>query len=114
MIKPKNAIFNKSEQGLAVSFQLESDLDYFSGHFDKKPVLAGVVQIGWIVEWVQEHYATKLNFCGFKNIKFTDLVIPPCALCIDINYQPDNGHIRFSSLKNGLKCASGIIMVSTS
>ena len=96
-----------------VSLDLQPNLVYFDGHFDEAGVLAGVVQLGWVIALVEKYFKEKLDFVGMPSVKFTKLVIPPCSLDLQIQYQPEKGLIKFKGNTPTGKCSAGGIKVKS-
>jgi len=43
------------DSGVKLTFKVQASLDYFRGHFPDTPILAGVVQLDWAVNFAYEH-----------------------------------------------------------
>lgn len=114
MILPNNTQLTLSDTtayaAQAVLF-VDEGCPYLEGHFDKRAVLPGVVQIGWIIALAEQAFNLRFSFHALKMMKCTQLVLPPIELDMKLEYHQDKGYIKFQSHTATGKCASGLILV---
>lgn len=96
---------------LSVEFQLDiqPDLRCFQGHFVEAPVLAGVVQIDWVIHLARTRFAYPLVFCGLQSIKFMRLIRPPQTLSLRLDYLPERGLLKFTYRDQQVNYSAGAI-----
>lgn len=101
-------IVSVERQGESLTLQLvvPADLYYFSGHFPNQPVLAGVVQLHWVVEFCQRYFPELKHVLAVEVLKFQVMVQPDSQLelCIEQNKA---GVVVFSYSQQQQKVASG-------
>ena len=55
---------------LRLKLKLPEELEYFDGHFDDHPILAGVIQVNWAIEFAREAFPLGGEFQGIDALKF--------------------------------------------
>ncbi len=95
MIKPEHVeIIQKSSLELEVRFRLEESLFYLQGHFEKKKLLPGVVQVGYAIEYARE-YLTESITCDIPRIKFTSPILPSDEVLLTLKINPEHKYLEF-------------------
>ncbi len=107
---PKSIQIERSGHTLTVNMKADANLIYFKGHFESAPVLAGVVQVGWVIQLIEAEFAVNLLFKGLKLVKFTRLILPETALTLTLQYKPGDCTIKFQINDLDERCASGLLM----
>lgn len=60
-------------------------LKYFQGHFPETPVLPGIVQIDWAIDFAQQFFAVeKSHILSMDNIKFTQPILPEYTVVLEL------------------------------
>ena len=85
-----------SANSLAFTLDIQPELRCFEGHFDAAPVLAGVVQIDWVMALASRTLEQQLVFRGLQSVKFLKLIRPPLRVTLSIECQPERGLLKFS------------------
>lgn len=67
----------KTTHGALLAFMVEPSLDYFKGHFPTAPILAGVVQLDWAVNFGQQYLSLKHHAVKQVEVLKYQLVITP-------------------------------------
>jgi len=101
-------ILSAELQGNSLNLQLfvPADLYYFSGHFPNQPVLAGVVQLHWVVGFCLQYFPELKHVLSVEVLKFQVMVKPDCHLELFIE-QNKAGVVLFSYSQQQQKVASG-------
>tara|TARA_R110002167_G_scaffold22419_1_gene80470 strand:- start:372 stop:713 length:342 start_codon:yes stop_codon:yes gene_type:complete len=79
-----------TDLSLLLELKILPEIIYFEGHFEGMPVLAGVVQIGWVL-----HYAAlflevdKSKFQQIVQMKFTQVIRPDMVVSLSIELKGD-------------------------
>lgn len=63
------------------------ELDYFTGHFPATPVLAGVVQTDWVMQFSTQHFKgiDKNDFSSIDQLKFSGPILPDTHASLDLS-----------------------------
>lgn len=76
-IWPKVLSEHSDENKIDLQLFIPQDLDYFNGHFSEAPILAGVVQLHWAVEYSKKYFLiTAVEVKNIEVLKFQVVVIP--------------------------------------
>jgi len=99
-----------TEESVELSFFVPKDLDYFNGHFPNAPILAGVVQLHWAVEYAKEQFSfVDRTVKNLEVLKFKAVIVPGQNLQLVLTKKNDE-KIIFSYFSNKGQHASGRIV----
>ncbi|QFI36998.1 hypothetical protein FR932_03725 [Moritella marina ATCC 15381] len=79
LVKVHATILNEvlSEDCAILTLHIPTDLDYFKGHFDQAPILAGVVQLHWAAELAQQYLdIAATDVMDIQVLKFQEMILP--------------------------------------
>lgn len=110
---PTHEIVFQSHEALKVGIEVDADLIYFQGHFNQKPVLAGVVQLHWVCHFARL-MANRLILTGASVLKFQKPVLPTMQLDLNIQFDKDKSVIIFSYQHETITYSSGKLNVRLS
>lgn len=100
----------KGAQGeLRLSLHVPHDMQAFAGHFPGEPILPGVIQIDWAVQFAVQY----LNFSApvarqFK-VKFSNIIRPEMPLSLTLTYNAASGRLSFTYSSDTKMMSSGQI-----
>ena len=92
-----------SDETLELKLTIDSDLFWFLGHFEKYPILAGVVQIDWVIYYFNKYLDPNKKFNGLVNVKFQQPIMPNEVIYLSINYDKDKSILLFQYEANDVK-----------
>jgi 3-hydroxymyristoyl/3-hydroxydecanoyl-(acyl carrier protein) dehydratase len=98
---------------VSLQFALEPEQSCFRGHFDGAPVLAGVIQLGWVMGFAEQKFHCPWQFRGLNSAKFQRLILPPVELQLDIEYLPQRQLLKFSYRDAEGTYSSGAVQVAS-
>lgn len=102
-IRFKRVSDNKVELGL----KIPKDLAYFEGHFPELPIVPGVVQLHWAVEFAKEIFKIPGFISQGSQIKFSNLMYPLDELCLVLEHLPQKYMVHYSYKTDDKTYASG-------
>jgi 3-hydroxymyristoyl/3-hydroxydecanoyl-(acyl carrier protein) dehydratase len=109
-IWPEVLTDNVDESQITLQLLIPKDLDYFAGHFPNAPILAGVVQLHWAVEYAKQYFSlTALDVKNIEVLKFQVVIIPGQELNLTLT-QKSNNKVLFSYASDKGQHASGRIV----
>lgn len=76
-ITPQVRSVEHTEAGANLQIFADESLDYFAGHFPQQPILAGVVQLHWAVQYAFEHLSLTSHVVESVEVLKFQVVIPP-------------------------------------
>tara|TARA_B110001454_G_scaffold162794_1_gene152327 strand:- start:216 stop:566 length:351 start_codon:yes stop_codon:yes gene_type:complete len=67
----------KNNESLILSLTISSDIYYFLGHFPQAPILPGVVQVHWVLHFIQQYFGEKISdYQSIEALKFQVIIAP--------------------------------------
>jgi acyl-CoA synthetase (AMP-forming)/AMP-acid ligase II/3-hydroxymyristoyl/3-hydroxydecanoyl-(acyl carrier protein) dehydratase len=72
-----------------------SDLLYFDGHFGDMPILAGVVQIEWVIAFGRRCFDLPPWFCAIHALKFQRVISPELPITLELVHDPLKSCLSF-------------------
>ena len=91
---------------------IPKELLYFDGHFDKTPILAGVVQVHWAEHYAQQLFTIKGDFVRLEAVKFQKIILAESELTLEITYNSEKNKVSFSYSSSIGQHSSGRIVYS--
>ena len=68
---------NSQDDSVVLTLHIPTDLDYFKGHFDQAPILAGVVQLHWAAKFAQQYLdISATDVMDIQVLKFQEMILP--------------------------------------
>ncbi|WP_076418917.1 hypothetical protein [Colwellia sp. UCD-KL20] len=91
-----------NEDEVVLSLTIPADLYYFKGHFPQAPILAGVVQVHWVMHYVEQYFDLKIEqYLSVDALKFQVIIAPEYQvklilkkmsdLKVSFNYSSEHG-----------------------
>jgi len=97
-----------------LQLHIPEDLLFFDGHFDKVPILPGVVQIHWVDHYARQSFSLTEGFLRLESIKFKQIINPGQEITLALSYDPAKGKISFVySSATGEHASGRIVLDST-
>ena len=95
-----------------LTLRIPEQLAYFSGHFDKIPIVPGVVQIQWAVHYARQYFGITGVFSHMEVVKFKELLLPGQSLNLNLSYQEADRKLIFCYHSETTEFSSGRIYFS--
>ncbi len=86
-----------------------SDLAYFEGHFDSFPIVAGVVQLRWVVEAARALSGEAPRVAAIEGLKFKQPLTPGDRF--EMRVEHAGGKIRFAITRDGETLSCGRLVL---
>lgn len=109
-----NVLAEHTEAGTHVlSLELPLDLACFSEHFPNAPVLPGVLQIAWALEFASSRFGTPATCHGMDQLKFQHLLRPGDRVELSLRHDTTRGRLHFAYRVGDKACSSAHLRVGT-
>jgi 3-hydroxymyristoyl/3-hydroxydecanoyl-(acyl carrier protein) dehydratase len=93
--RPLQRLLKRSAQHAVLELTAPSDLFYFDGHFPGKPILAGVVQIDWVISCGRQCFDLPPVFLGIHALKFQRIIVPEKPFTLELVHEPGKSSLSF-------------------
>jgi acyl-CoA synthetase (AMP-forming)/AMP-acid ligase II len=92
---PLERLIEKDDQRAVFEFTPPRDLVYFGGHFRDLPILAGVVQIDWVIAYGRQCFDLPSVFRGIRALKFQRIIAPEKPFTLELVHEPGKSSLSF-------------------
>jgi len=89
---------------------LPENILYFNGHFPDYPMLPGVIQINWAIEFSQKYFNISLQFNKLEVVKFHRLILPDMLIKLKLEHNTLKNKTTFCYSFNNAIYSSGRIV----
>jgi len=103
-----------ADDRVSMRLEIHPDLAWFSGHFPKRPILPGVVQIAWAVHFSRESFAYGVEIYSLDQIKFKRPISPGRQVTLLLARHPADNAVSFEYRDERASFASGRLTFSIS
>jgi acyl-coenzyme A synthetase/AMP-(fatty) acid ligase/3-hydroxymyristoyl/3-hydroxydecanoyl-(acyl carrier protein) dehydratase len=86
------------------------DLVYFDGHFAGAPILAGVVQVDWVIHYGRQCFDLPPLFCAIHRLKFQRVITPEIPFTLELIHEPARSSLAFKIVSRVGQHASGRVV----
>jgi acyl-CoA synthetase (AMP-forming)/AMP-acid ligase II len=92
---PLQRLLKNGAQRAVLELTAPSDLFYFDGHFPGIPILAGVVQIDWVIACGRQYFDLPPVFRGIHALKFQRIIAPEKPFTLELVHEPVKSSLSF-------------------
>ena len=87
------------------------DLAYLEGHFQHAPIVAGVCQLKWVIDYIEMHTGKPLVIAAMEDVKFQRPLLPRQVFVMDLSYDAPTATWRYRLYAADKQFASGRLIV---
>lgn len=84
------------ENSATLLLHIDPEIDYFDGHFNHYPILAGVVQLDWAIFYGGQLLSCDTVFSGMEVIKFQQPILPNMTILLTLRWEKEKQKLYFS------------------
>lgn len=96
MIRPNNfSVVQQSANNVEITLELNPELFWFKGHFSVQPILPGVAQLDWVMDFACEYFNKPFKLQGIKNIKFQQPLQPNQSVTLSVSFIEEKSVLEF-------------------
>jgi acyl-CoA synthetase (AMP-forming)/AMP-acid ligase II/3-hydroxymyristoyl/3-hydroxydecanoyl-(acyl carrier protein) dehydratase len=92
---PLQRLVERDARRAVLELAAPSDLFYFDGHFPGMPILAGVVQIDWVIACGRQCFDLPPVFRGIHALKFQRIIAPENPFMVELVHEPAKSCLSF-------------------
>jgi 3-hydroxymyristoyl/3-hydroxydecanoyl-(acyl carrier protein) dehydratase len=96
---------------ISVRLHLPSDLPCFQGHFPGFPILAGVIQLDWVMRLAAAHFRCGHPSATDFRIKFRRMITPASPLMLTLSHDAIRRRLDFVYHTGDLVASLGRVML---
>ncbi|MEO9275991.1 AMP-binding protein [Marinomonas sp. 5E14-1] len=86
---------NTSENTCRLDFHIPKELIYFDGHFEKAPILPGIAQTHWAIQYARDIFAFEGSFVRLEVVKFQSVIFPNAEVSLELEYDSIKSKVIF-------------------
>lgn len=98
---------NVAENSAEYSLKIPNNLAYFEGHFKGMPLVPGVVQLNWVVEFAKTDLGLQGSVSKGDQIKFTNFMKPDDEVSLCLKYNIEKSSLSYNYKANERSYSSG-------
>ena len=87
--------------------RVPADLAFLEGHFPGRPLVAGVVQLHWVMQAARELVGPSRRVGALSGVRFRDVLEPEQSFALEVELDPDGASLRFRVFAGERTFASG-------
>ena len=99
---------------VTLELSVPDDLPCFAGHFPGFPVLAGVIQLDWVMQLAAAHLRCGQKSAADFRIKFMRVIVPGGPLTLTLNHDEARHRLDFVYRTGDAVASSGRITLASS
>jgi 3-hydroxymyristoyl/3-hydroxydecanoyl-(acyl carrier protein) dehydratase len=111
VIEPIIDAVHRIDRGVELDLTLPTELFYFRGHFPGRPILPGVVQIDWAIQFADQYLGTNIGSAQKYNVKFRAIIEPSKPLTMVLVHDQDSHRLNFEFRGDKTLLSSGTIYI---
>ncbi|MES2626110.1 MAG: hypothetical protein V4628_12580 [Pseudomonadota bacterium] len=112
-LPPIISVMRSAEQNLtSLQLSIHAGLDGFDGHFDGAPIVPGVLQIHWALQFANQYLkpVSPFEIASMEAVKFQQVMTPGIEVKLDLELT--NGKLVFMFSSPEKRYSSGKIAIS--
>jgi 3-hydroxymyristoyl/3-hydroxydecanoyl-(acyl carrier protein) dehydratase len=95
LTEPQSRLIERDAEHALFELVAPRDLVYFDGHFHGQPILAGVVQVDWVIGHGRRFFDLPPRFRGIQALKFQRVIAPDTPFRLELVYQAAQSTLSF-------------------
>lgn len=101
----------RGERALERRLRVPADLAFLDGHFPGRPIVAGVVQIHWVMQAARELLGAAPRVAALDAVRFRDLLLPGQEFTLALELAEDGALLRFRLFDGESSFSSGRVLL---
>ena len=101
----------QTRDGCVLHLRVPPDLYYLDGHFPQMPIVAGVCQLKWVIDYIRSCADRPLYITAIEDLKFQRPLLPNETFIMQLKYSTDASEWRFELFNDEQRFSSGRLRV---
>ena len=102
----------QTDTGWILHLRVPEDLAYLEGHFHEAPIVAGVCQLKWVIDYIEMHSGSPVVIEAMEAVKFHRPLLPRQHFVMALSYDPATPAWHYQLYAPEQHFASGRLIVS--
>lgn len=112
VVAPTSISERRAANQLERRCSVPGDLEFLAGHFDSFPVVAGVVQLAWVVAAIEDLLGAPARVAAVEALKFKRPLLPGDEFDLKVTADGDRRCVRFFLSRAGDEISSGRVLLA--
>lgn len=92
-----------------IELHVPRELSWFEGHFPGCPLLPGVIQVTWAIEFARRHLPLPPQFASLSTMKFMRFIVPDTRVTLWLAFDPARRELKFQYREADAVCSEGVV-----
>lgn len=106
---PQELAVDRDAAAVRLTLLIPADLIYFEGHFPDCPIVPGVVQLKWAIEYGRRFFSLAPRFAGLSNMKFMRVIVPGKTVTLHLRRRGSGEELSFEYGIGDDVCSAGLV-----
>jgi 3-hydroxymyristoyl/3-hydroxydecanoyl-(acyl carrier protein) dehydratase len=93
-----------------LELRITPELECFKGHFPGVPVVAGVVQVKWAIDFGSRYLGPCGDLVGMDVLKFQQVMGPDLIVTLSLTWTKEDGKLEFAYRAGDVRFSSGRLL----
>jgi|AGTN01.2.fsa_nt_gi 3-hydroxymyristoyl/3-hydroxydecanoyl-(acyl carrier protein) dehydratases len=109
---PTVVAVRKAPDAVEIDLEIRPDLFWFQGHFPDFPILPGVVQLDWALDFARRSLRLDIPAARQFQVKYKSGVFPGDRLTLKLSHRAEKNRLSFEYVRGETICSSGQISLA--
>ena len=101
----------RTDTGSLFYLRIPEDLFYFDGHFPQLPIVTGVCQLKWVIDFIQADIGKTVQLKEMQNVKFLRPLFPGQSCVLALSADQTTTSWQYEIYTHNQRFASGRLLV---
>lgn len=92
-----------------IDLYIPRELSWFEGHFPGCPLLPGVIQVTWAIEFGRKHLTLPPQFASLSTMKFMRFIVPDSRVTLRLAFDATRRELTFQYREANAVCSEGVV-----